>query len=185
MAAWLRDGNAAVEYLHGGIDWTAYNTFFKPAPPAIESVICQTIGVHEMLLQSKTTRPDEFILRVFPAVPTYWKHATFDRLLAEGAFEVSGKWQNGRIAFVEIVSKAGNPCHVQAPFTEIPKALGQRTFSLIETITKAGETIYTIDLKKGEKVLLVSAEDIDIATYTIAPIPPHDDPSVGNRGTRQ
>jgi len=185
MAAWLRDGNAAVEYLHGGIDWTAHNTFFKAAPPAIESVICQTIGVHEMLLQSKTTRPDEFILRVFPAVPTYWKHAAFDRLLAEGAFEVSGKWQNGRIAFVEIVSKAGNPCRVDAPFTETPKALGQRTFNIKETTTKTGKSIYTIDLKKGEKVLLVSADDVDIATYTIAPIPPYDDPPMGKWDTRQ
>jgi hypothetical protein len=159
MAAWLGDGDAAVTYLHGGIDWTATNTFFKPAPPAIESVLCQIIGVHEMLLQSKTTRPDEFILRVFPAMPTAWKDAAFDRLIAEGAFEVSGKWQDGRIAFVEISSKAGNPCNVVAPFKQRPKALGKRDFSVTQSRNQRGETVYAIDLKKGESVLLVHPEN--------------------------
>jgi hypothetical protein len=166
MAAWLGDGDAAVTYLHGGIDWTAANTFFKPAPAAIESVLCQTIGVHEMLLQSKTTRPDEFILRVFPAMPTAWKNAAFDRLIAEGAFEVSGKWENGCIAFVEITSKAGNPCNVIAPFEQPPTTLGNRGFTVTQSQNQRGETVYTIDLKKGESVLLVP-EGNATGTFTL------------------
>jgi hypothetical protein len=160
MSAWLGDGDSAVEYLHGGVDWTAWNTFFKPAPPAVESVICQTIAVHEMLLQSKTTRPDDFILRVFPAVPEKWSNASFDRLLAEGAFEVSAKWQDGKVAFIEIYSLAGNPCNVIAPFKEAPVLLGEREFHSRVTKNKVGQKVYTIDLKKGERVLLAAPENI-------------------------
>ncbi|VGO18004.1 glycosyl hydrolase family 95 catalytic domain-containing protein [Pontiella sulfatireligans] len=168
MSAWLGDGDKAVEYLHGGIDWTAENTFFKPAPPAIESVLCQTIGVHEMFLQSKTTHPEDTLLRIFPAMPSTWKNASFNRLLAEGAFEVAGKWKDGKIVFAEITSKAGKPCHVIAPFDQKPQALGKRDFTVTESKNPKGETIYAIDLKKGESVLLVPLKSAPVATYRIA-----------------
>ena len=69
---------------------------------------------------------------------------------------------------MEITSKAGKPCNVMAPFDKMPKALGKREFNITQAETKTGETVYTIDLEEGEKVLLVNAEDGGKAVYSIA-----------------
>ncbi|MBT3376971.1 MAG: hypothetical protein HN742_39550 [Lentisphaerae bacterium] len=157
MAAWLRDGNEALRQLRNGADWTTPSTFFKGPGPAIESVLCGTVGTTEMLLQSATADPAEFRLRVFPALADGWKDVSFDKLMAEGAFEVSAQMREGRLQFVQITSNAGNPCRVEAPFAGPVKAFGKREFTITKTKDKYGRPIHEVDLRKGETVVLAEA----------------------------
>jgi hypothetical protein len=158
MAAWLGDGDAALRHLREGAATTTPNTFFRGPGPAIESVLAGTVGLGEMLLQSATSDPGDFRLRIFPAIPGDWKDVRFEHLRAEGAFDVSATLRGGRLAFVEITSLAGNPCRVEARFGGKVEVLGEREFSVKKQKDRHGREYLEIDLKKGETARLVSGE---------------------------
>ncbi|HIE04189.1 MAG TPA: hypothetical protein EYP61_05465 [Candidatus Latescibacteria bacterium] len=56
------------------------------------------------------------MIRAFPAVPDYWHDAYFSGLRAEGAFLVTSRLKDGKVAFVEVGSEAGGECQVRNPF---------------------------------------------------------------------
>ncbi len=94
-------------------------------------------AVGEMLLGSHNG-----IIRVFPAIPdgrpTYtdfhrygypiqeerarrrdygaWRDASFDKLLAKGAFEVSAALEDGRLSYIRLYSKKGGTARITSPF---------------------------------------------------------------------
>lgn len=72
-------------------------------------------AINEMLLQSRDGK-----VRVFPAPPSSWSHARFHRLLAEGAWEISAEWRDGRTTFVEIRALAGGVCRLVVNGRAIP-----------------------------------------------------------------
>lgn len=76
-------------------------------PPMVECCGGLVGVVNEMLLQSRDGK-----IRVFPAVPSSWAHARFDRLLAEGAWEISAEWWGGKTAWVEVRSLKGGACRL-------------------------------------------------------------------------
>ncbi len=63
----------------------------------------------EMLMQSSS---EEIIL--LPAVPTEWQSGEITGLCAKGGFEVSIKWNDGKLTSAEIVSVLGNKCRIRA-----------------------------------------------------------------------
>ncbi|MFI5453339.1 glycosyl hydrolase family 95 catalytic domain-containing protein [Pedobacter sp. UC225_61] len=121
------------------------NTMYTEAGPVIETPLSAVTTINEMLLQSWNG-----ILRIFPAVPDDWKAASFDKLLAKGAFEVSAVRSNGKTQFVKIKSLAGQPLLVKTDWTAPVKASGKRVFK----VTPKDNGVITIDLKKGEEVIL-------------------------------
>jgi len=155
MAAWLRDGDAAAVHLRNGGAYSTPSTFFGGVGPAVESVLCQTIGTTEMVLQSATHDPGEYFLRLFPAVPKDWPNVSFRNLRAEGAFEVSARLQDKKLQYVRIKSLAGNACRVELPRVGAVRAVGSRKFTLQKTTSRYGRPVYEIDLKRGETVLLL------------------------------
>ncbi|MBI4027606.1 MAG: glycoside hydrolase N-terminal domain-containing protein [Verrucomicrobia bacterium] len=64
-------------------------------------------AVNEMLLQSRDGK-----VRVFPAVPSQWPFARFEKLLAEGAWEVSAEYRHGKTRWVKITGRAGGKCRL-------------------------------------------------------------------------
>ena len=70
---------------------------FRYRPVTLEGNFLAMEAVHDMLLQSYGG-----VVRVFPAVPTSWKDASFRDLRAEGGFAVSAERKAGRIASVQI-----------------------------------------------------------------------------------
>lgn len=121
------------------------NTMYTEAGPVIETPLSAVTTLNEMLLQSWNG-----VVRVFPAIPTGWSEATFNKLLAKGAFEVSAVRKNSKTQFIKIKSLAGQPLFVKTDWSGPIKTSGNRAFKL----EQQSNGILKIDLKKGEEVIL-------------------------------
>jgi alpha-L-fucosidase 2 len=160
MSSWLGRKEDAVKYLEQFLDKNIIkpNTMYTEAGPVIETPLSAAASIHELVLQSWSMQPFGTHIRVFPAVPDSWKDVSFDKLLAEGAFEVSAVRRDGKTKFVQIKSLAGAPCRVSTSLEGKITASGARKFK-VTTETEDGQPVTVIDLKKGETVLLISADD--------------------------
>ena len=113
-------------HLNGDQTQSGYSKFTY-RPFTLEGNMAAAAGLQEMLLQSYGG-----MVRVFPAIPDAWQHASFYQLRAEGAFLVSAKKRSGQIKQVEIFSEKGGELAVVNPF---------------------GERNYQIDLKLAEQIV--------------------------------
>ena len=117
-----------------------------------------------MLLQSWGNK-----IRVFTAVPVSWENISFDGLLAAGGFEVSAVRKEGKTQFVQIKSRAGEPCFVQ---TEIPNPKiyinGSPVKKMQARVVEDG--MYQIALKKGYHVTFTPIE-LKKTDLSIEPVP--------------
>jgi len=171
-SAWLGRKDDAVKYLNQFLDKGIIkpNTMYTESGPVIETPLSGAASIHELVLQSWATQPFGTHLRIFPAVPDSWRDVSFDKLLAEGAFEVSAVRRDGKTKFVQIKSLAGAPCRVSTSLAGKIIASGSRKFS-VTTETEDGQPVSVIDLKKGETVLLTSADqELSPNDLTIAPV---------------
>jgi len=169
MSAWLGRNNDTDTYLNQFLEFRPgkttgrfpiqANTMYVEAGPVIETPLSGAASLHEFLLQSWTPEPFGTHIRIFPAVPDKWKDVSFDKLLAEGAFEVSAARRDGKTKFVQIKSLAGAPCRVRTSLAESIVASGSRAFKVTTGKDQNGLPLTTIDLKKGETVLLTSGSD--------------------------
>jgi alpha-L-fucosidase 2 len=50
------------------------------------------------------------VIELLPALPKAWPAGAVSGLRARGGFEVSMKWANGKLTYVELKSMDGNPC---------------------------------------------------------------------------
>lgn len=146
--ATMGNGNKCLQLLNDMFDKGRFaikpNTMYLEAGPVIETPLSAVTSLNEMLLQGWGN-----IIRVFPAVPDTWRDASFDKLLAQGRFEVSAVRKNGQTSFIRIKSRAGAPCRIRTGWSGKISSKGNRAFN-IET----RDGITTIDLKKGEEVTL-------------------------------
>jgi len=123
------------------------NTFYAEAGPVIETPLSAATSIQDMLLQDWGGA-----LRVFPAVPTAWTDAAFDRLRADGAFLVSAVRRDGRTAWVRIESLAGEPCRLVV--ADWDSAVVREHTGPAAKLTKAAAGNYVIDLRRGASVVL-------------------------------
>ncbi|WP_052329525.1 glycosyl hydrolase family 95 catalytic domain-containing protein [Rhodopirellula sp. SWK7] len=139
------------------------NTFYMESNgknPVIETPLSGAASIMELLLQSWGKK-----IRVFPATPDVWENASFDQLRAQGGFLVSAARTQGKTQWVAIKSLAGEPCVLKVPGWDSAKTTGDIKVNKIA----AGE--FSIDLKAGQEILLVS-DDYE-SNPVIASIP-HD-----------
>ena len=104
----------------------SYYAAFSPLPNGLslfegwqdsssEHLGCISMTVQEGLLQSVSARPGEpEVINVLPAWPKECD-ASF-RLLARGGFLVTASVRNGKLEFVEIESRLGEPCRLRNPW---------------------------------------------------------------------
>ena len=92
-----------------------------------------------------------------------WADVSFDKLLAEGGFEISASRKDGKTQFVKVKSLAGESLRVQPNIVGEIKVSGERKFTLNEI--KKG--VYEIDLKEGEEIIIYAENSCD---FEISPV---------------
>jgi alpha-L-fucosidase 2 len=150
MHARLGHGDVALTRLNQYLDAPRYmepNTFYAEAGPVIETPLSAAASIQELFLQDWGG-----LLRVFPAVPSVWKDAAFDRLRAEGAFLVSAVRRDGRTAWVRITSLAGQPLRVRV--ADWDSAVVRERSGTAARLTRSADGTFAIDLPKNGSVLL-------------------------------
>ncbi|MEP4077272.1 glycosyl hydrolase family 95 catalytic domain-containing protein [Haloferula sp.] len=65
-------------------------------------------GIAEMLLQSHTGE-----IKLLPALPSAWADGSVRGLIARGGFEISMKWEDGKLVDASILSKSDNTCSLR------------------------------------------------------------------------
>lgn len=99
------DGAKNTNYSGGG---GTYPNLLDAHPPfQIDGNFGGSAGVIEMLLQS-----DDENVYLLPAVPGSWQKGAVSGICARGGFELSMKWQNGKLTEAEVLSRNGKPCNL-------------------------------------------------------------------------
>lgn len=113
MALWARlyDGERAHEIFKGYIKEQAYPQLFAKCytPLQVDGTFGVTAGITEMIMQSH-----EGLIDLLPALPQEWNSGQFEGLCARGAFELNMKWSDGKLDSVEVLSKKGGKCLINA-----------------------------------------------------------------------
>jgi alpha-L-fucosidase 2 len=113
MALWARlyDGNRAAQIFKGYIKEQSYPQLFAKCftPLQIDGTQGVAAGITEMLIQSH-----EGVIDLLPALPDEWNDGDFKGICARGGFELNMKWEDQEITKVEILSKYGNLCRINA-----------------------------------------------------------------------
>jgi hypothetical protein len=155
LYAALGMGDPAYDMLHAflngniGISQLLPNTLYVEAGgknPVLETPHSGASAMMDLALQSWGGK-----VRIFPAMPTAWKDATFHQLRAMGAFVVSASRQNGKTQWATISSETGEPCIVKFVDLRGPIDVVSSREIVAQEIAP-GE--YRLDLKKGEHCLL-------------------------------
>lgn len=141
------EGDKALEKLNGLFARTLRpNTMYMESGPVIETPLSGAQCIHDMLLQSWGGK-----IRVFPAVPSRWEDVQFQNLRTEGAFLVSASRKEGKTTGIRIKSLAGELCILRTDMVNPIVKAGN------VTLTPIGQGEYSLDLKKGETVVLTTA----------------------------
>lgn len=146
MAAYMQDGNKALEYLNGLDAYLCPNTMYAEKGPVIETPLSATESIHYMLLQSHSGRVD-----VFPAVPDAWEDVEFHDFRAAGAFEVSAKREKGHVDYIHIKSLAGSPLRIKP---HLGRTLNYQEGKYPCSVTEIEEGVFDIQLQKGDCITL-------------------------------
>lgn len=153
-AAALGLGNLAhqrmndILYTEGGSEKLGKNGIYYLATPCIETSFSYNTCLQDIMLQSWGNK-----IRVFPALPDEWKDVAFYNFRTEGAFLISASRKKGITEFVKIKSLAGAPCKICPSIDGKSGIISHNNKKLVEV----EKDCYQLDLKKGEEVILYSA----------------------------
>jgi len=152
MYARLGKGDKALEAINTYLDeFCQPNTFYIETGPVIETAMHSLSSSLELLLQSFSLDKFSNEIRVFTAVPSTWKEASFYKLKTEGGHKVSGILSNGKIE--EIVVEVGKtevlkvvlPVQVAQVYSSVKKAqlkwFIQGDYAVLEGVVEQGDII--------------------------------------------
>ncbi|MEM6428861.1 MAG: glycoside hydrolase family 95 protein [Deinococcota bacterium] len=119
IAFWarLKHGDKALQLLNTQLNFTevdhivmegggTYANLFDAHPPfQIDGNLGATAGIAEMLLQSHTG-----YIELLPALPRAWSTGAISGLRAPNNFEISFRWQDGKLSQVSIIAHVSKLC---------------------------------------------------------------------------
>ena len=91
----------------------------NPTIMQVEAALGASAAVLELLAQ--TSAPGGGLLRIFGGAPRHhpaWRDVSFQGILADGAFLIDAKREDGRTVEVRVRSRAGGPLRLADPFAE-------------------------------------------------------------------
>lgn len=88
------------------------NLFAQHPPFQMDANFGTTAGIAEMLLQSHVYDNGAYVLQMLPALPEAWADGEFSGLKARGGFEISARWESGRMVEMRVKSLLGNDFRV-------------------------------------------------------------------------
>jgi len=152
LRARVAQADKALESLRDYMDCTLRNGFHVNGPQTrkelsdyntmraftLEGNFAASQAVHEMLLQSWGN-----LIRIFPAVPSDWKNVSFERLRAEGGFDVDAEMKDGNVIRVTLTATANQLLRLRNPFRN------QEYVSNIELESKDNNELHC-NMKKGD-----------------------------------
>lgn len=114
---------------------TYENLFCGHPPYQIDGNFGAVSGMGEMLLQSHIREGNAWIIRLLPAIPKAWPDGEVKGLKARGAFEVTMKWDDGKLTSCKIKSLKGSDLQVkyEEKTLSIPTEAG-KVYSLNENL---------------------------------------------------
>ncbi|HKH90222.1 MAG TPA: alpha-L-fucosidase [Gemmatimonadaceae bacterium] len=166
MHAMLGHGDSALVRMNKYLDAPRYmeaNTFYAEAGPVIETPLAAANTLQELFVQDWGGA-----IRLFPAVPSAWKDASFHRLRTEGAFLVSGIRRAGRTALVRVESLAGQPCRLVVSDWTITPVLRAKSGAAVRVRGSSNGQL-ELDIPKGGWAVL--APDTSAPLPAFAPVP--------------
>ncbi len=130
MALWARlyDGNRAHKVYKRYLQEQCYKQLFSRCgtPLQIDGTMGVSAGITEMLLQSH-----EGTIHLLPALPDEWPRGQFEGVCARGGFEINIQWEEGSFTKVEVLSKAGKTCRIDAGGNLEVEAAGKKIDSRV------------------------------------------------------
>ena len=106
-----KNGDKCKHLMESLIKNKIYDNLWDMYPPfQIDGNFGFTAGVCEMLLQSHSG-----YIELLPALPKSWHSGEFSGLVARGNYEVSCKWQAGKIESVRVLSRSGGRLKIKLP----------------------------------------------------------------------
>jgi alpha-L-fucosidase 2 len=142
----LKSLQRSIEIKKNGFPTATPNGFYSETGwPTFESPVAACRAMLDMMLQSHNG-----IIRVFPAIPSTWKDASFADFRAEGGFSVSAIRQGGNTKLVKIISLSGEPCVLKIGEW---KDFAYQASSKGVKVTRKGIYI-NLKMKKGDAVTL-------------------------------
>jgi hypothetical protein len=136
------------------------NTFYSEREnPTFESPVSASRSMLDMYLQDWGGK-----IRVFPAMPSAWKEASFYNLRTEGAFLISAVRKEGKTKFMKIESLAGEPCIIKTDFEGDLKIVAPKSVKI-----KRQAGFIELNLKKGQSAIIYTGKMPN--TFEISPLP--------------
>lgn len=122
IASAYRQGDIAVEKIKMLLErQITENTMYQEDGPVMETPLAAAECIQQLLLQSWGGK-----IRVFPAIPSEWESAEFNRFAAQGGFIVSAAYKNNKTVWIEIKSLTNSKCIVETDMKRITvKAQGR------------------------------------------------------------
>jgi len=150
---------------------TANTLYSERENPTFESPISASRSLLDMLIQDWNGT-----IRVFPAMPSDWKDASFHNLRTQGAFLISAVRKSGKTQFIRVKSLAGEPCLIKSDLSGQIKLVGSKTANM-----RQHDGLIKLNLKKGEEAVLYSGEKPDSFVISALPMNPSEMNSWGER----
>lgn len=120
----------------------------RPEIMQIEACMGAAAAVLELMVQCS-----QGVIRVFPAIPRWWRDVAFDGIRADGAFLISGRMADGQVERVEVRSEAGAPLRLANPFDGATCAVERGD----GTRSHVGGEIVELATTPGERLVLTPA----------------------------
>jgi len=145
--AMMGDGDRALDYLQRlNQQFIQANTLYKESGPVIETPLAMAQSLQELSLQYWNG-----VLRIFPAIPSFWKDVSFDNFLTDGAFLVSAKYENGQTKEVKLTAQHDGEIKVKTGIKNT-----KYTITGKGKVVKINKVVYSISLSKGSCVTFLN-----------------------------